>query len=335
MTTSKKPKVSIIIPVYGVEEYLPQCLDSILGQTYDNLEVILIDDESPDNCPQMCDDYAKKDKRVKVIHKKNGGQGVARNVGIDKCKGEYIVFVDSDDFIEKDAIELMLERSIKDNSDMVLCDSLKVFDDLPSKNQDGLGEATLKKGSLRQKDRILASLSPWGKLYKRELFANPANRYPASIWYEDYALIPKILSEANFVSYVNKPLYCYRVRQGSTMNNKNYQRNMEIITASDKLLGYFEQDGTYDEFKDELEYLVAYHVITSAVQRIFLSGFHKDLAKELYDYVANKFPDFRKNHYVIRHRKESLHWRILTNLLFNRLFWLTFLFVRTKKVFNK
>ena len=115
-----QPLVSIIVPIYKVEPYLRRCLDSIVNQSYTNLEIILVDDGSPDNCPQICDEYASKDNRIKVIHKKNGGLSDARNAGLDICKGEYISFVDSDDWVDEKYIETLLDLAIKENVDIAI-----------------------------------------------------------------------------------------------------------------------------------------------------------------------------------------------------------------------
>ena len=123
----KKELITIVIPVYKVEKYIDRCIKSVINQTYKNLEIILVDDGSPDNCPKICDEYAEKDKRIKVIHKKNGGLSDARNVGIEAAKGKYISFIDSDDWIEKDFIEC-LYKSIKKN----------IFASVKEKNSDDL-----------------------------------------------------------------------------------------------------------------------------------------------------------------------------------------------------
>ena len=117
------PKVSVILPIYGVEKYLARCMDSVLNQTLRDIEIILVDDESPDNCPKMCDSYATQDERVKVIHKKNGGLGYARNSGIEAATGEYIAFLDSDDFVELDSYETLYNAAIVHHADAVFADS--------------------------------------------------------------------------------------------------------------------------------------------------------------------------------------------------------------------
>ena len=117
----KEIKVSIILPIYNVEKYLDRCVDSLLNQTLKDIEIIMVDDGSPDNCPQMCDEYAKKDRRVKVVHKKNGGLGFARNSGLDIANGEYVAFVDSDDYVGLDMYKTLYDRAEVDKCDAVFC----------------------------------------------------------------------------------------------------------------------------------------------------------------------------------------------------------------------
>ena len=123
------PLISVIVPIYNVEKYLDRCVDSIINQTYKNLEIILVDDGSPDNCPQMCDDYAKKDSRIKVVHKENGGLSDARNVGMEVATGEYVSFIDSDDYISLDFYETLLETIVDNDSDIVECGVVKFYED--------------------------------------------------------------------------------------------------------------------------------------------------------------------------------------------------------------
>ena len=116
-----KSLISVIVPVYKVENFLDRCVESIVGQTYENLEIILVDDGSPDNCPAICDNWAKKDGRIKVIHKENGGLSSARNAGLDVVTGEYFGFIDSDDWIEKDFFEFLITNALKENADISRC----------------------------------------------------------------------------------------------------------------------------------------------------------------------------------------------------------------------
>ena len=124
-----QPLISVIVPIYNVEKYLDRCVGSIINQTYKNLEIILVDDGSPDNCPQMCDDYAKKDSRIKVVHKENGGLSDARNAGMKVATGEYVSFIDSDDYISLDFYETLLETIVDNDSDIVECSVVKFYED--------------------------------------------------------------------------------------------------------------------------------------------------------------------------------------------------------------
>ena len=120
--------LSVIVPIYNVEDYLNRCVDSIINQTYKNLEIILVDDGSPDNCPQMCDDYAKKDSRIRVVHKENGGLSDARNAGMKVATGEYVSFIDSDDYISLDFYETLFQTMVDNDSDIVECSVVKFYE---------------------------------------------------------------------------------------------------------------------------------------------------------------------------------------------------------------
>ena len=167
-----QPLISVIVPIYNVEDYLDRCVDSIINQTYKNLEIILVDDGSPDNCPKMCDDYAKIDNRIKVVHKENGGLSDARNAGMKVATGEYVSFIDSDDYVSLDFYETLLQTMIDNDSDIVECGVVKFYengkfdeysDDQMIKNfntVDGL-EGLINENSFHQ--------YVWNKLYKSSI----------------------------------------------------------------------------------------------------------------------------------------------------------------------
>ena len=166
--------ISIIVPIYRVEKYLNRCIDSILSQSYRNLEIILVDDGSPDNCSIICEEYAKKDKRIKVIHKKNGGLSEARNYGIEASTGDYIMFVDSDDYISKDMCKTLLINALENNADIVVCNFKEVYTDKVEK----INKQCIK-GNLEVISNIevlykyllkttIDMVVVWNKLYKRK-----------------------------------------------------------------------------------------------------------------------------------------------------------------------
>jgi len=213
--------VSVIIPIYKVEPYLIRCLDSILNQTYKNIEIILVDDGSPDNCPQICDEYAAKDNRIIVIHQENGGLSAARNTGLDIAKGEYISFVDSDDWVHLQYIEVLLTSALKENADIIIGNHIRVNNSLIQHE-----DKYLNIKSYRSLDalNILIYKAPdsfvvsWSKLYKKELFNNV--RFPLKQIHEDEFTTYQLFFYSKKISYTSKTLYYYFQRPDSIMGQK-------------------------------------------------------------------------------------------------------------------
>jgi len=210
-------KISIIVPVYKVEDYLNRCVESIVNQEYQNLEIILVDDGSPDQCPQMCDAWAARDKRIRVIHKENGGQSSARNRGIELSTGEYLYFVDSDDYIAPELCRRAIECFEEDEAEIVVFDSCCI-------NRKGIacgGTETLRDEYLSQEQALEALLSgrinsyPWNKVYKREVFDGV--RFPEGRVWEDVAIAPKLLLNARRIRCIPEALYYYCEREDSTV----------------------------------------------------------------------------------------------------------------------
>lgn len=246
------PLVSIIVPIYKVQDFLEACIDSILQQSYKNLEIILVDDGSPDNCGLICDDYAKKDDRIVVIHKENGGLSDARNAGLDICKGDYIAFVDSDDVISEKFIEVLYQNI--GNADLAFCDLFyfddgeiftdQVKNDTPSvKLLDGqylLGHIN----TFTDKGPLV--VVAWNKLYKKEIWQNL--RYPIGRIHEDEFVIHYILDRCKKVSFINRPMYFYRQRNTSIMNmgQKSKKSIIDRFEAIDDRINFFENKQFYD-----------------------------------------------------------------------------------------
>lgn len=229
-----KPLISIIIPVYNVEKYLDRCLESIAGQTYTHWEAILVDDESPDACPRMCDAWAEKDSRIKVIHKKNAGPGYARNSGLDMAAGDYVTFVDSDDYLSADALEVMIARAEQDRSDMVIAQFARV---LPDGTQLPSGYHVLTNRILTQEEALGLVGAPhslpdylWAKLYRRAVFQE--QRFTAMSCAEDVYAVPGILERCDRVSLVENVLYFYFQRDNSIVHQKKRKQIMDSISAA-------------------------------------------------------------------------------------------------------
>lgn len=241
----KKDLISIIIPIYNVEKYLNKCIDSVINQTYKNLEIILVNDGSTDNCGNICDQYKKIDKRIKVIHKKNGGVSSARNVALSNIKGEYIYFIDSDDYIEKDTIELLFNNIIEFDSDIACCNYYKEYDnekkDIIISNLKQIMNREEFLNSILNDNSISGYL--WNKLYKRELFDKNI-RFDESIKImEDLIVNLNITKNISKISYVDKPLYHYVQRSNSALNSKDILKmkgSLNSYVQIIELLGHFE-----------------------------------------------------------------------------------------------
>ena len=230
--------ITIVVPIYKVEKYIDKCINSIQNQTYKNLEIILVDDGSPDNCGKICEDYAQKDSRIIVIHKENGGLSDARNAGIDIAKGKYITFIDSDDYIEPEYVELQYRTIIKDKSDIAISSHKVIYE-----NGTILEKATGEESLLNPKEvlrRILydegIDLSAWAKLYKKELFQEI--RYPKGRLFEDAATTYKLVDKSNKISINSKSTYNYIIRNNSITNENFSESKMDLITATKEMCNY-------------------------------------------------------------------------------------------------
>lgn len=230
--------ITVIVPIYNVEKYLRKCIESILEQTYQKLEIILVDDGSTDNSGNICDEYAKKDKRIIVLHKENGGLSDARNVALDIVKGDYITCVDSDDYLARDYVEYLYLLLIKNGADISICSYKKVYthnvqlDNCQEKVSVFNAEAALKE--LLYQRKIVPSA--WGKLYRREMFSEI--RYPKGMYYEDFAVIYKLLSECKKIAVGTQQKYYYLQRKDSIMNEEFNVKKIQRIQVVNDLKEY-------------------------------------------------------------------------------------------------
>lgn len=227
--------VSVIVPIYKVERYIRRCVDSILKQTYKNLEIILVDDGSPDGCPEICDEYEKQDQRVIVIHQINQGLAAARNIGLDNASGAYIFFVDSDDYLDQYVLERMLESAQENDADLVLCNYICV-DDYGNKLS-GKYSKKLEKKVLDYREIFAQSgerggevfVVAWNKLYRRELWEN--YRYPVGKVHEDEFAFHHIVSECRMIVSTGYEGYYYVQRDGSIMSSPSLKSCIDTLDA--------------------------------------------------------------------------------------------------------
>lgn len=228
-----KYKLSVIVPVYMVEKYVAKCIDSIINQSYTNLEIILVDDGSKDNSGRICDDYKEKDDRIIVIHKDNGGLSSARNIGIENATGQLITFVDSDDYIKCNMYDMMIDCLCKNNLDVICCN---YESDSTSKNEKN--ESAFK--VLKHIDAVARLLDEdgyrcysWNKIYKKELFDNV--KFPEGLFYEDIITNYKLFLKANRIGYVNAKLYVYNYRVGSITSEMFNEKKYDLFFAINEL----------------------------------------------------------------------------------------------------
>lgn len=248
--------ISVIVPVYNVEEYLEDCVDSILQQSYQELEIILVDDGSPDNCGRICDAYQKKDDRVKVLHKENGGLSDARNAGIGLAAGEWVVFVDSDDVLDVHFVEALFMLVQKYQADIAVC-GLKKFTGVFSGRQEymsddgNIGTPAAVLDRTEALTHLLYQALPMetstpGKLYRRTLFDGIL--FPLGMYYEDLATIYRVLMKSERIVTVQAALYGYRIRQTSIMHEHASPKMLSCIPVSRQM--YEEISAAYPDLSD-------------------------------------------------------------------------------------
>lgn len=237
------PLISVIVPIYNVEKYLARCVDSIVNQTYINLEIILVDDGSPDLCPQMCDDYAEKDSRIKVVHKKNGGLSDARNAGMAVATGEYIGFIDSDDYVSDDFFECLLDVMNKENSDIAECSVVKFYED----NRFDEFNDDLLENTYDAQDAMSALIAEnpfhqhvWNKLYKTELVKDIP--YAIGKLNEDEFWTYQVFGRASKVAKLNKTMYYYFQRSSSIMGVGYNIRRLDALEGKANRQKYIENN---------------------------------------------------------------------------------------------
>lgn len=282
--------ISVIVPVYKVENYLNRCIDSILNQTYRNLEVILVDDGSPDNCPSICEEYAKKDNRIKVIHQENGGLSSARNTGLTVASGELITFVDSDDWVANDMYQILYDTMTSQDADIVECNyfavnektsekSVPVKENLIYYNDDGLKALFL--------DKNIKSYV-WNKLYKRNTIGDTT--FPVGRSYEDTYTTYKFFSKAKKIVSINQPLYFYNIRSGSISRN----------FSPDLFLGIFQQYVDYSSYSKDFNELLQARVIRRGIVTTieYIKEKERKNARQIAKKVKTVQKLFLKNHYL-------------------------------------
>lgn len=285
------PKVSVIVPVYNVEQYLAKCLDSLVGQTLDEIEIIVVNDGTKDHSQKIIDQYQKEyPNKIKNFIKENGGLSDARNFGLSYATGEYIAFLDSDDYVDLTMYETMYNKAKKENADMVECDFYWVY---PNKTKEDVGSIYHNKKEMLVQARVVA----WNKLIKREILERTKIRFPKGYRYEDVEFFYKLLPSLEKVAFVKKPFIYYIQRENSISNSQN-ERTKEIIDILEHVITYYKEKGLYEEYKVELEYVYTRYLLCSSFLRMVKvrdKKIRKELLNHTWNSLNNTFPNWKKN----------------------------------------
>lgn len=308
MKKVSNPLISVIIPVYKVEKYLEKCVDSVINQTYDNLEIILVDDGSPDNCPKMCDEYAKKDKRIKVIHKENGGLSDARNVGIKNSNGEYIGFVDSDDWVSKDMYKDLYNLIIKTQSDIAISEIIRTNDEsVIINNIDEIITEFNQKEYLKRYFKIGFQTTEYyavNKLYKRNIIKE--DQYPIGLTSEDVFGTYKAILNAKKIVKTNKIHYFYRYNENS-ITGKFSKKDFDLLKIWDKVVEYTKKTAPqYIEYAQINRIRINYTLLV----RMAINLDYNDIMNNYKAEYTNCFNDLKNNKKVISKAKMSFARRL-------------------------
>ena len=272
-----KIKVSVIIPVYNTEDYLKECIESLVNQTLREIEILIVNDGSTDSSLEIMKEFKNKYPNIiKIFDKVNGGQASARNYALPFAQGEYLGFVDSDDWVDSTMYEEMYEKAEKEDADIVICDMVDHFPD-----------RTVCYPSSRFENKFKVTPSACNKLFKRSLVKEDV--FPVGLWYEDFEFTTMQLMKTDCISVIHKGLYHCHCREVSTMYNNNSEKNQDILVVLEHLVEYVEKNGWYEKYKNVLEYLYIDHVLITSINRVQKQT--NDLRKE----VLKKYNSFYKD----------------------------------------
>ena len=256
------PKISIIVPVYNVEKYIAKCLKSLTLQTLQGIEIIIVNDGSLDRSIDIIEKYVRENPtKIKYYEKKNGGLSTARNYGLEYATGEYIAFLDSDDYVEINMYEEMYNLAKKENADMVECDFIWEWE-YGKKVYDKRKEYKTKEDMMK-KPRVVA----WNKIYKREILNNNKIRFPEGLIYEDMEFFYKLLPHLNKISYINK-YFVHYIQRKDSISNKQTKKIEDIFKILDNIFDYYKEQNLYNQYEKELKYMKKRILFGSSLKRI-------------------------------------------------------------------
>ena len=292
------PKLSVVIPVYNVENYLRKCIDSVIDENVTDYEIVLVNDGSPDSSPAICEEYASRyPDLIRYISTPNGGLGAARNIGTENAQGDFVLYLDSDDYLAPNALAEVMEV-LSDDVDICVFDFVNVTEDGRT--------LSITKGSEREGDFTLDEYPEFlfcppnacNKIWKRNFFTDKGIVFPGRVWFEDIYTTPKLYTGETKIRYVSKAWYMYLQRSGSITKTKNAHRCLEIIDALNSVLTYYKSNGYFEKYYNQLCYLTLYHQVITSTTRVGMIDRHSTIQHQLFEDFLMKFPDYKSNAYV-------------------------------------
>lgn len=316
-------KISVIVPVYNVEQYLRKCIESILSQTYSNIEIILVNDGSTDKSLQICKEYAIKDKRIVIYDKRNNtGLSDARNKGIDIATGDYLVFVDSDDWINKNMIEVLYYEAFNNNACITQCNFIRIFDDKKTYvHNDTNNVSILQSKEALEKIYTLDSTRytvVWNKIYKKNMFKDI--RFPLGKLHEDEFITYKLFDKANKIVNIDTAMYYYRQRKGSITNSSFNKKRLDVLEALNQRIDYFSKKG-YKKLKLKTVNQLQYSLRNCYFEIYYSSIDGKDeLYQKIKKQIIYNYLPFITNRYISMKSKVAISMILIDGSIYCKLF---------------
>ena len=307
-------KVSVIIPVYNVQDYIKECIDSVTANSYQNIEILAVNDGSRDYSRKILEELQEKDSRIIILDKENGGLSDARNYGMKHSTGDFYLFVDGDDVIHQDTVKELLEALESNHSDIAVCDMEYFYEDSDERKYSSGGDFSTT--SCKENPKLISiNNSACNKLFKKEVFNDI--EFPIAKYYEDLACIPILLYKANKVTKVNKAFYYYRQRKGSIAHSAN-KKLFEIYDALDGIYEYVKNHGNEQAILEEIRHLYIVHGLTLTTLRIKDfddKSVRKEYLNENMDRLEQSYPNYKNDSL---YKKASIKQRIIYELLRKR-----------------
>ncbi len=303
-------KVSIIVPFYNVENYIEKCLQSLVNQTLKDIEILLVNDGSQDKSEAIAKQFVEKyPNKIVYLTKENGGLSDARNYAIPYAKGEYIAFLDSDDYVETNMYEEMYHKAKQEDLDYVECDFLWEY---PDKTLESKGKQYSNKKEMFLYTRVVA----WNKLIKREIIQNNHLEFPKGYRYEDVEFFYKLLPFIHHYGIVQKPFIHYVQRENSISNVQN-TRTKEMIDVLGHVITYYKTNNLFEEYKEEIEYTYARYILCSSMLRMVMienKKERKEIIQFAWESLNTQFPNWKKNLYLKDKGLKNLYMRSVNHL---------------------